>query len=99
MKQMKLLHPVNDRKSTGFSEEEQTESRKAIYRNILDSIVAILEAMERFGLAMTGNQLEEDKFKVCIGPELLLAKITQPLFLRFYDLPMIFLARDPTRSW
>lgn len=45
VKQMKLLHPVNDRHQAGFSPQEREEARCAIYANIMDSIVALLEAM------------------------------------------------------
>lgn len=42
---MKLLHPVGDRHQPGFSKEEKEEARNAIYANIIESIVALLEAM------------------------------------------------------
>ena len=45
VKQMKLLHPVNDRDVAGFSDAEKGEAKLAIYANILDSMVALLEAM------------------------------------------------------
>ncbi|TRY74846.1 hypothetical protein TCAL_00538 [Tigriopus californicus] len=64
VKQMKLLHAVNDRATTGFSDEEKVEAQRAIYANIMDSIVALIEAMENFGLKLNNNRLEEDKFKV-----------------------------------
>ena len=65
VKQMKLLHPVNDRSSVGFSEEEKAEAKLAIYANILDSIVALLEAVDTFGLSFNGNnKIEEDRTKV-----------------------------------
>lgn len=64
VKQMKLLHAVNDRATTGFSDEEKLEAQRAIYANIMDSIVALIEAMENFGLKLKNNKLEEDKFKV-----------------------------------
>ena len=44
VKQMKLLHPVNDREQAGFSPAEKDEAKLAIYANIIDSIVALLEA-------------------------------------------------------
>lgn len=44
VKQMKLLHPVNNRSSVGFTKEERDEAKAAIYANILDSIVNLLEA-------------------------------------------------------
>ena len=44
VKQMKLLHPVNDREQAGFSTAEKDEAKLAIYANIIDSIVALLEA-------------------------------------------------------
>eukprot|EP00095_Tigriopus_kingsejongensis_P000163 maker-scaffold487_size158652-snap-gene-0.36 protein:Tk00163 transcript:maker-scaffold487_size158652-snap-gene-0.36-mRNA-1 annotation:"guanine nucleotide-binding protein g subunit alpha-2 isoform x2" len=64
VKQMKLLHAVNDRATVGFSEEEKAEARKAIYANVMDSIMALIEAVENFGLKLKNNKLEEDKFKV-----------------------------------
>ena len=53
VKQMKLLHPVGDRHQPGFSKEEKEEARNAIYANIIESIVALLEAMTG-----TSNPLE-----------------------------------------
>lgn len=44
VKQMKLLHPVNNRNTVGFTEAEKQEAKFAIYANILDSIVNLLEA-------------------------------------------------------
>ncbi len=44
VKQMKLLHPVNNRDTVGFTAEEKEEAKYAIYSNILDSIVNLLEA-------------------------------------------------------
>ena len=44
VKQMKLLHPVDERKEPGFSTDEKDEAKLAIYANIIDSIVALLEA-------------------------------------------------------
>ena len=68
VKQMKLLHPVNDRPDAGFSPDERSEARKAIYDNVVDSMVAILEAMEAMGIHMEGDsKIEEDKFKVLIA--------------------------------
>ena len=45
VKQMKLLYPVNNRDSAGFSEDEKEETKFAIYSNILDSILALLNAV------------------------------------------------------
>ena len=45
VKQMKLLYPVNNRDSAGFSEDEKEETKFAIYSNILDSIMALLHAV------------------------------------------------------
>ncbi len=42
---MKLLHPVNNRDAAGFSQQEKEEAKSAIYANILESMVALLEAM------------------------------------------------------
>jgi hypothetical protein len=42
---MKLLHPVNNRQLAGFSQQEKEEARSAIYANIIDSMVNLLEAM------------------------------------------------------
>ena len=41
--QMKLLHPVNNRKVVGFSETERLEAKNAIYKNVIDSIVQVLQ--------------------------------------------------------
>jgi hypothetical protein len=40
---MKLLHPVNNRKVVGFSETERLEAKNAIYKNVIDSIVQVLQ--------------------------------------------------------
>ena len=45
VKQMKLLYPVNNRESVGFSEEEKEEAKYAIYSNILESILALIQAL------------------------------------------------------
>ena len=42
---MKLLYPVNNREGVGFSEEEKEEAKYAIYSNILDSILALIQAL------------------------------------------------------
>ena len=65
VKQMKLLHPVNERDDVGFTEEERAEARLAIFANVLDSAVALLEAMPLLGLSFNGNvKMEEDKGRV-----------------------------------
>ena len=46
VKQMKLLHPVDNRNQKGFTDDEKQESRVNIYQNIMESIVNILEAMQ-----------------------------------------------------
>ena len=48
----------------GFSEDEKLEARSAIHANIMDSIVALVEAVETFGMKLRNNRLEEDKFAV-----------------------------------
>ena len=58
---MKLLHAVNDREEIGFSEEERSEARLAIYDNIVDSMARILIAMEELGIKFKSNMFEEDK--------------------------------------
>ena len=55
VKQMKLLHPVNDREEAGFSPAEKEEAKFAIYANIMDSIVALLEATT--GNIYSGNSI------------------------------------------
>ena len=51
VKQMKLLHPVNDRPEVGFSSEEKLDARIAIYGNILDSMEALIDAVEKFKIS------------------------------------------------
>ena len=48
---MKLLHPVNDRPEVGFSSEEKLDARIAIYGNILDSMEALIGAVEKFNIS------------------------------------------------
>ena len=67
VKQMKLLHVVDNRPEAGFSEVERSEARNAIFSNVMDSMMAILEAMDSFGLNMKSNKMEEDKSKVGRG--------------------------------
>ena len=45
VKQMKLLYPVNNRDNAGFSEDEKEEAKLAIYSNILDSMMSLLQAL------------------------------------------------------
>ena len=46
--QMKLLHPVNNRKVVGFSETERFEAKNAIYKNVIDSIMQVLKLKPYF---------------------------------------------------
>ena len=48
---MKLLHPVNDRPEVGFSSEEKLDARIAIYGNILDSMEALIGAVEKLNIS------------------------------------------------
>lgn len=64
MKQMKLLHPVNEREEVGFSDEERAESRRAIYANIVDSMENILLAMAGLGIQFQSNRDEKDRATV-----------------------------------
>ncbi len=70
VKQMKLLHAVNDRAEAGFSAAERTEAAAAIVDNIVDSVLVLLEAMELFAEetgedADAGDEkLRDDKYTV-----------------------------------
>ncbi len=64
VKQMKLLYQVNKRQGVGFTAEEKSEAVVAIYDNILDSMVALLDALEQLGLSLGDQEEEDDKFKV-----------------------------------
>lgn len=64
VKQMKLLHPVNDREEAGFSQAEKEEAKFAIYANIMDSIVALLEATTDLDIPLENGQLRQDKSTV-----------------------------------
>jgi len=57
VKQMKLLYPVNNRESVGFSEEEKEEAKYAIYSNILESILALIQALIDLSIPLEDNQL------------------------------------------
>jgi len=57
VKQMKLLYPVNNRDSAGFSEDEKEETKFAIYSNILDSILALLHAVTDLSIPLEDNHL------------------------------------------
>ena len=47
VKQMKLLHPVNNRNEVGFSDEEKLDARIAIYGNIMDCMVALIDPVDK----------------------------------------------------
>merc|ERR1711992_381809 len=57
VKQMKLLYPVNNRESVGFSDEEKEEAKYAIYSNILESILALIQALTDLSIPLEDNQL------------------------------------------
>ena len=46
---------------SGFTDEERSEAKRAIYANIFDSIEALVDAQEMFGLALGSNKLDEEK--------------------------------------
>ncbi|KAI9202943.1 guanine nucleotide binding protein, alpha subunit [Polychytrium aggregatum] len=52
VKQMKIIH------QSGYSKEELLTFRPTIYRNIIDSTQAILQAVKKFGLTYTNNDCE-----------------------------------------
>merc|ERR1719158_1731158 len=58
---MKILNPVDGREESGFTDEERSEAKRAIYANIFDSIEALVDAQEMFGLALGSNKLDEEK--------------------------------------
>ena len=50
VKQMKLIHTVDDRKEVGFTSEEKGEAQKLIYLNIVDSMSKLIEAVQTLKL-------------------------------------------------
>lgn len=46
VKQMKLLHPVNNRSKAGFSEEEKVDAKFAILSNITEAILTLVDAVD-----------------------------------------------------
>ncbi|KAF7359644.1 Heterotrimeric G-protein alpha subunit, GPA3-like protein [Mycena venus] len=53
VKQMRLIHQA------GFNERERAEYRSTIYRNVLDSAVALARVVRRVGLAALGEEERE----------------------------------------
>ena len=45
VKQMKLIHPLQDRSERGFTEKEKNEARVAVYANMVDAMLALLGTM------------------------------------------------------
>ena len=45
VKQMKLIHPLVDREECGFTENEKVDAQIAIYTNIADAILSLLDAI------------------------------------------------------
>ena len=56
LKQMRIIHTM-----TKFSLEERKENVRYIKSNMRDSILSILDAMERFGINFENNHLNELK--------------------------------------
>ena len=50
VKQMKLIHPLMDRNEPGFTENEKIDAKLAIYGNMVDSISALLEAVNELNI-------------------------------------------------
>merc|ERR1712038_2154980 len=61
VKQMKLLHHVDNRNQKGFTDDEKQESQIAIYQNIMESIVSLLDAMQELNIPLDDNRLKEAK--------------------------------------
>ena len=57
---MKLLHPVNNRNEVGFSDEEKLDARIAIYGNIMDCMVALIDAVDKLKIAHTDSHDDDD---------------------------------------
>lgn len=66
IQQMKLLHCVNSRSEAGFTDEERAEARNAVHDNVVDSMVALLQAMEEFDMDFDSAALQDEKFKVIL---------------------------------
>ncbi len=70
VKQMKLLHAVDQREKAGFSDAERAEAAAAILDNIVDCVLALVEAMEVFAEEdgqhpdAEDQKLNNDKLKV-----------------------------------
>ena len=45
----------------GFTPDDRAEAKLAIYANIVDSILALLDAQEKLSIPLGSNKLEEDK--------------------------------------
>merc|ERR1719507_280978 len=58
---MKLLTAVDGRESNGFTEEDRAEAKSAIFANVLDSMTALLDAQDDFGLELGCNKLEAQR--------------------------------------
>ena len=49
---------------SGFTDEDRAEAKSAIFANVLDSMKALLDAQEDFGVALGSNKLEAEKAEV-----------------------------------
>ena len=46
VKQMKLIHPTDGRNEVGFTVQERMDARRAIYLNIVESMINLISAVE-----------------------------------------------------
>ena len=61
VKQMKLIHPLMDRGEPGFTENEKIDAKLAIYGNMVDSISALLEAVNELNIEGIAKLLKKNE--------------------------------------
>ena len=65
VKQMKLIHPLMDRKEPGFTDNEKIDAKIAIYANMVDAMMCLLDAVADLNIEgivkLTKNEAEHDQ--------------------------------------
>jgi len=64
VKQMKIIHGTQNSEKEGLTEEERDAQIPVIKNNVLDSIEALIEAAEEFGLKYSESDAEQAKTRI-----------------------------------
>ena len=95
---MKLLHPVNNRKVVGFSETERLEAKNAIYKNVIDSIVQVLQFFDYNEFTATMTNIEDALMRGFNDLHRLVAKHIITFSLRFFLLRISMICVFPSTN-